>query len=144
MIDAQSTALLIHLLSAIIFLGYIFTEVLFLQTSSQEASLKQQLVQKRKRILPVVFVTLFGSGAYMMTQLVKAYGGSLPDGSSLKLLLIIKMASATVILAGFVLVFLAGLVKLPIPTFFQKHGFKLVLACGLVVVVLAKVMFLFN
>ncbi len=134
----------LHLFAAIVFVGTVFFEVLILESIRKPVgrevmrTIELAIARRAKRFMPFVMLVLFGAGIGMAWQ----YRSMLahPFASSFALLLWIKIALATSVLAHFITAMtLSGTGKLKSRHFQIIH---LSVFCHVVVIViLAKAMF---
>ena len=138
-------AQIIHLFCAIIFVGYLFFDVIILGAASKKMPL--ELAQKEKqalgsvavRIMPICLLLLVLTGGMMMSSLVGSKAGGYFE-TKLQIFLMIKFCLAMVIVA-------AVIVNLSCKFIFKRpsplgniHPIALTLAVA--IVLLAKVMFM--
>ena len=138
-------AQIIHLFCAIIFVGYLFFDVIILRAASKK--MPPELAQKAKqaigssaiKIMPICLLLLVLTGGMMMSSLVGSKAGSYFE-TKLQIFLMIKFCLAMVIVA-------AVIVNLSCKFIFKRpsplgdiHPIALTLA--VLIVLLAKVMFI--
>ena len=138
-------AQIIHLFCAIIFVGYLFFDVIILRAASKK--MPPELAQKAKqaigsvavRIMPICLLLLVLTGGMMLSSLVGSKAGGYFE-TKLQIFLMIKFCLAMVIVA-------AVIVNLSCKFIFKRpsplgniHPIALTLAVA--IVVLAKVMFI--
>lgn len=133
--------LTIHLLCAIVFLGFIFTDVVLL--SLLKKTLGENAVQEMERkrgikIMPVCVLLFVLTGGAMLTNYVNFDAGFWE--TSLQKLLMIKIILALVIV-GFVLNALTFRLIIKKPNPLGKLTHKIVLVLGFFIVILAKFAF---
>ena len=138
-------AQIIHLFCAIIFVGYLFFDVIILRAASKK--MPPELAQKAKqaigsvavKIMPICVLLLVLTGGMMMSSLVGSKAGGYFE-TNLQVTFMIKFCLAMVIVA-------AVIVNLSCKFIFKRpsplgniHPFAF--AAAAVVVILAKVMFM--
>ena len=145
MIDGYSIVLIVHLFSAIFFLGFVFTDVVVLPVLNKKfdaatvMEIKNTISGRARAIFPITVLILVLSGGFMFSKHINSTIGF--TGSSLQLLLIMKFLIALVIVAGIIYSLTCKLFKKqPNPIMQKFHTYVLVM--GIVIVVLAKLMFI--
>lgn len=137
-------AQLIHLLLAIIFLGYIFFDVVIFKTinykfdSNLVQKIKSTISQKAIKIMPLSLLFIILTGGAMMSSYVGSKLGWFE--TSFQKLFMIKITLALLIVCGVILNLsrkIMGKKTLP----FMKNFHLFALICGFFIVVLAKLMF---
>ena len=136
---------IIHLFCAIIFIGFVFTD-LFVLTDMKKV-LKEDEYQKvnvaissrARMIFPLSLLTLLLSGGYMIAKYINSELGVF--NSNLQLLLILKVFLAVLIASGVVYSLVNKIFK-KTPHPIMKHFHKFVLFSGIIIIILAKVMFI--
>ena len=142
--DAYSITLIIHLFCAIIFIGFVFADVIVLPVllktfSAQEyEKIKMAIGARSVKIFPVALLTLFLTGGYMFSKYINSEAGMF--NTPLQQLLWLKFLLAMVIIAGVVYSLSCKLFKKK-PNENMKHFHKFVLVVGTIIIILAKVMF---
>ncbi|MBP7769605.1 MAG: hypothetical protein KA055_00630 [Aliarcobacter sp.] len=139
-----TVVLIVHLLCAIIFLGFVFADLFILP--SMKKVLDEQEYQKvmgvisarAKMFFPLSLLVLILSGGYMFAKYINFELGIF--NSSLQLLLVLKVLLALAIAFGVVYSLVSKLFK-KTPHSIMKHFHKFVLVSGLLIVILAKSMF---
>lgn len=137
--------LIIHLLSAIIFVGFIFADVVVFpavkKKLGEEAHTKMTnaIVGRGLKIYPPIVLLLIASGGYMFTKYINSEIGAF--NSSLQLLLLLKLFFVILIVLGVIYTMYCKLMKKEPVTFMKRfHLYALLLSFG--IVILAKLMFL--
>jgi len=145
MLDNYTTVHIVHLLAAIIFLGFVFADVMVLGVlkkdfgAEQFQKMKQSIGSRARKIFPLSVLTLLLTGGFMMSKYINSELGMF--NTNLQLLLLVKIVLALAIISGIVYSLIQKLLgKQPHPHF-AKHFHKYVLVLGLAIVVLAKSMF---
>ena len=139
-----TVVLIVHLLCATIFLGFVFADLFILP--SMKKVLDEQEYQKvmgvisarAKMFFPLSLLVLILSGGYMFAKYINFELGIF--NSSLQLLLVLKVLLALAIAFGVVYSLVSKLFK-KTPHSIMKHFHKFVLVSGLLIVILAKSMF---
>ncbi|MCW8896081.1 hypothetical protein [Sulfurimonas sp.] len=136
---------IIHLVLAIIFLGYVFTDVFMISAlknrfnSETDKEINQTLGKKSFKIFPLVLLVIVLTGGMMMSKFINSNAGFFE--TNLQQLLVIKIALATIIALGVLFNLFNKFTGRKKPAFMENHFHKLVLVLGLGIVVLAKMMF---
>jgi hypothetical protein len=145
MLDTYTIVHIIHLLAAIIFLGFIFADVVVLSVLKKDfgeiraKEIKESIGARGKKIFPFAVLVLLLSGGFMMSKYINSEAGMF--NSNLQLLLLTKIAFATLIFAGIIYSLTRKLFDKPANPHFAKYFHRYVLFFGLCIVILAKVMF---
>ena len=138
-------AQIVHLFCAIIFVGYLFFDVIILRTASKK--MPPELAQKAKqaigsvavKIMPICVLLLVLTGGMMMSSLVGSKAGGYFE-TKLQIFLMIKFCLAMVIVAAVIINLSCKFIfKRPSPLG-NIHPIALTLAVA--IVLLAKVMFM--
>lgn len=135
----------IHLLLAIIFLGYVFTDLVMISKLKEKSA--KDLRQNIDKILgaisfkifPLSLLVIVLTGGMMMSKYINSNAGFFE--TTLQKLLIIKIFLALIIVAGVLYNLYTKLTKKPKHPFMQEHFHKVVLVLGFFIVIIAKVMF---
>ena len=137
---------IIHLILAIMFLGYVFTDLAVISAlkgklDKENQQKANQLLGKRSfKIFPVTLLFLVLTGGMMMSKYINATAGFAE--TSLQKILLFKIALVTVIVIGvgsnLYIKFTGGTKS----NFMQNHFHKLVIVLGLFIVIAAKAMFM--
>ncbi|RXJ96923.1 copper resistance protein CopD [Arcobacter sp. AHV-9/2010] len=134
----------VHLLCAIIFVGFIFADIFIFpavkKKLGQEAYDKMisAIVGRGIIIYPLVVVVLISSGIYMFTNYINKELGYF--NSSLQILLWIKLFLVLLIILGVVYTIFCKLAKIE-PIAFMRHFHTYALLLSIAIVVIAKLMF---
>ncbi len=138
-------AQLIHLVLAIIFLGYIFTDVILLRVldkkfdKNQVQAIKMSIGKRAIKIMPLALLFIVLTGGMMMSSYVGSKLGYF--NTSMQKLFFIKKVLAGLIVGGVILNLSRKAMGKPVFSFMKNfHAFALI--CGFFIVVLAKVMFM--
>ena len=136
----------IHLILAIIFLGYVFTDLAVISTLKGKFSketlqeINQTLGKKSFKIFPLTLLFLVLSGGMMMSKYINSQAGFFE--TDLQKILVFKIALALVIVLGVLSNLYVKFTKGKKSNFMGNHFHKLVIVLGLLIVVSAKWMFL--
>jgi len=136
--------LIIHLLCAIIFIGFVFADVIVLPAMKKVLDEKEHqdvmnvISARARKIFPVSVLILILSGGFMFSKYINSDLGVF--NSSLQILLLIKFLLAMIIAFGIVYSLSRKLLKKQ-PHPIMKHFHKFVLISGIIIVTLAKLMF---
>lgn len=135
----------IHLVLAIMFLGYVFSDIVLIEPLKKmlppEVSQKisQKLGAKSFKIFPLSLLFIVLSGGMMLSRYINSNVGVF--NTPLQQLLMIKVALATIIVLGVLYNLYTKVTSKPKHPFMQNHFHKLVLTLGFFIVLLAKFMF---
>ncbi|WP_072680491.1 hypothetical protein [Arcobacter sp. LA11] len=141
---SYTIVLIIHLFCAIIFIGFVFADVIVLPAmkkvlNEEEHQKVMNAISNRARaIFPVSVLILILSGGFMLSKYVNSDLGAF--NTTLQQLLMLKVIIALVIVAGILYSLSRKLFKKQ-PHPIMKHFHKFVLVCGIVIIILAKLMF---
>ena len=145
MIDGYSIAVIIHLFGAIFFIGFVFSDVVVLPVLNKDfdaatvQQIKNSIAGRARKIFPLTVLILVLSGGFMFSKHINSTIGF--TGSALQLLLILKFLIAMVIVSGIVYSLSCKVLKKQPHSIMQKfHTYVLVM--GIVIVILAKLMFI--
>ena len=136
--------LIIHLLCAIIFIGFVFADLFVLpamkKVLDEEGYQKvtNAISSRARMIFPLSVLILVLSGGYMFSKYINSQDGIF--NSSLQIFLLIKVILALIIVSG-ILYSLSRKILRKQPHPIMKHFHKFVLILGITIVVLAKFMF---
>jgi uncharacterized protein len=136
--------LIIHLLCAIIFIGFVFADLFVLpamkKVLDEEGYQKvtNAISSRARMIFPFSVLILVLSGGYMFSKYINSQDGMF--NSSLQIFLLIKVILALIIVSG-ILYSLSRKILRKQPHPIMKHFHKFVLILGIAIVVLAKFMF---
>ena len=135
---------IIHLLCAIIFIGFVFADLFVLPAMKKVLNEDEQqkvigaISRRARMIFPLSLLILLLSGGYMFAKYINSELGVF--NSSLQILLIIKVLLALAIASGVVYSLVNKVLKRT-PHPIMKHFHKFVLVSGILIVILAKFMF---
>lgn len=136
---------IIHLILAIIFLGYVFTDVFMISalknrfTKETDKEINQTLGAKSFKIFPLALLVIVLTGGMMMSRYINSNAGFFE--TDLQKLLVIKIMLALIIASGVLFNLFIKFTGKQKPLFMQEHFHKVVLVLGFFIVVLAKMMF---
>jgi len=145
MLDTYTIVHIVHLLAAIIFLGFVFADVMVLGVLKKEfgkehfQEIKQTIGARARKIFPLSVLTLLLSGGFMMSKYINSEAGMF--NTNLQLLLLVKILLASLIISGIVYSLVQRIKGQQPHPHFAKHFHKYVLILGLGIVILAKGMF---
>lgn len=139
-------ALIIHIICAIVFLGYIFTDLFILSVLPKELGqekamqLKGKIGEKASKIMPLALLTLILTGGFMISRYINSNLGFFD--TSMQQILVVKAILGLLIgsLVAFSLIYKKIKGK-PNP-FLKKYIHKIALTLGFFIVLFAKLMFM--
>ena len=137
---------IIHLILAIMFLGYVFTDLAVISAlkgkfdKENQQKVNQSLGKRSFKIFPVTLLFLVLTGGMMMSKYINTTAGF--ADTNLQKILLFKIALVTVIVIGvgsnLYIKFTGGTKS----NFMQNHFHKLVIVLGIFIVIAAKAMFM--
>lgn len=136
---------IIHLLLAIAFLGYVFSDVVMLSAlknrlgKETESKITQILGAKSFKIFPLALLFIVLTGGMMLSKYINSDAGVFETG--LQKLLMFKVVLALLIVLGVLYNLYTKFTNKSKHPFMQEHFHKVVLLLGLCIVILAKMMF---
>lgn len=142
---AYNLSLIIHLLCAIIFIGFVFADVIVLPVMQNVVNdeglqkLKQAISNRARKIFPISLLILVLSGGFMFSRYINSNLGYMQN--VMQELLWLKLIFAMFIVSGVVYSLSCKILKKQ-PAAIMAHFHKFVLVIGILIVVLAKVMFM--
>ena len=145
MAEAYTAALLIHLILAIFFIGFVFADVAVLSVLKSKfdtetyKKIKQAISDRSRKIYPPSVLVLILSGGFMLSRYVNSEAGAFETG--LQKLLMVKVFLALVIALGIIYSLTTRMLKKTPHPFMAQHFHKVALVLGLGIVILAKMMF---
>ena len=137
---------LIHLVLAIVFLGYVFTDLAVISTLKNKFSketqkeINQTLGKRSFKIFPLSLLVLVLTGGMMMSKYINSNAGFFE--TDLQKILVFKIALVLVIVLGVLSNLYVKFTKGKKSSFMEHHFHKLVIVLGLFIVIAAKWMFL--
>ena len=136
--------LIIHLLSAIIFIGFIFADVIVFPAVKNKLGVEfhknmiEAIVGRGLKIYPTIVILLMATGGYMFTKYSNSELGYF--SSNMQILLMIKVFFVLLIVLGVVYTMYCKLTKKE-PVAFMNYFHTYALVLGIAIVVIAKLMF---
>ncbi len=137
---------IIHLLLAIIFIGYVFTDLFVISAlkgkfdKETEQKINKFMGGRSFKIFPFSLLILVLTGGMMMSRYINSTAGVFE--TDLQKILMFKIALASVIALGVLSNLYVRFTKGTKSNFMQHHFHKLVIVLGLLIVISAKAMFL--
>ena len=137
---------IIHLILAIMFLGYVFTDLAVISAlkgkfdKEDQQKVNQSLGKRSFKIFPITLLFLVLTGGIMMSKYINSTAGF--ADTNLQKILLFKIALVTIIVIGVgsnLYVKFTGGTK---SNFMQNHFHKLVIVLGVFIVIAAKAMFM--
>ncbi len=141
-----SYAHIIHLILAIMFLGYVFTDLAVISAlknrfgKETEQEINQSLGKRSFKIFPISLLVLVLTGGMMMSRYINSSAGFFE--TDLQKILVFKILLVLVIVAGVLSNLYVKYTKVKKSNFMQNHFHKLVIVLGFFIVVSAKLMFI--
>lgn len=142
-----SIALIIHILCAIIFLGFVFCDVVIFPILKEKLGEKEHqkimqiIISRGIKIFPLAVLLLVLSGGFMFTSYINSELGAF--NSNLQIILLIKVFSVLLIVFIVIYSLLCRFTNLKQHPYIHKHGHTIVLILGFFIVILGKLMFVF-
>ena len=137
---------IIHLILAIIFLGYIFSDLAIISTLKNkfpkeiQQEINQTLGKRSFKIFPLTLLLLVLTGGMMMSRYINSSAGFFE--TYLQKILVFKIVLVLVIVVGVGSNLYVKFTKKKKSNFMENHFHKLVIVLGLFIVIAAKWMFL--
>ncbi|MCK9491516.1 MAG: hypothetical protein M0Q24_05450 [Sulfurimonas sp.] len=137
---------IIHLILAIMFLGYVFTDLAVISalkskfSKQDEEKINQELGKRSFKIFPLTLLFLILTGGIMMSKYINSSAGVFE--TDLQKILMFKIALALIIALGVLSNLYAKFAKKKKSEFMQHHFHKLVIVLGLLIVLSSQWMFL--
>jgi len=137
---------ILHLILAIMFLGYVFTDLAVISvlknkfSKDTEQEINQSLGKRSFKIFPISLLLLVLTGGMMMSRYINSSAGFFE--TDLQKILLFKMALVLVIVLGVLSNLYVKYTKSKKSNFMQNHFHKLVIVLGFFIVVSAKLMFI--
>ncbi len=128
---------IIHLVLAIMFLGYVFTDIVMI---SKVKDANKVIGKISFKIFPLSLLVIVLTGGMMMSRYINSTAGFFE--TDLQKLLVLKMLFASIIVMGVLFNLFTKFTGRQKPHFMIHHFHKVVIALGLGIVILAKMMFL--
>lgn len=142
--DSYSLVLIIHLLCAIFFIGFIFTDIfvfpVLLKTFSQKEvqDIKKSIGGRGIKIFPLMVLVLLITGTMMFSKYINAELGYFE--STFQYLLWLKVFLVFLIASGIVYSLFCKVTK-RVPFSFMEHFHKFAFVLTVLIVIIAKLMF---
>ncbi len=136
----------INLILAIIFLGYVFTDIVLIDSLKKRVNdedrkkITKYLGSTTFKIFPISLLIIILTGGIMLSSYINSSLGFLEI--PLQQVLIIKVILALIIALGVLYNIFVKLTNRKKHPFMQNHFHKVVLVLGFFIVVLAKLMFI--
>ena len=136
---------IIHLILAIMFLGYVFTDVVLISAlknkfgAETDKGINKILGPKSFKIFPLSLLVIVLTGGMMMSRYINSNAGFFE--TDLQKLLVIKIALALIIVLGVLFNLFTKFTGRKKPAFMENDFHKVVLVLGFFIVVFAKWMF---
>ncbi|EQB34316.1 membrane protein [Sulfurimonas hongkongensis] len=137
---------IIHLILAIIFLGYVFTDLAVISalkskfSKEDEQKINQELGKRSFKIFPLTLLFLILTGGIMMSKYINSNAGVFE--TDLQKILMFKIALALIIALGVLSNIYKKFTKKKKSTFMEFHFHKLVIVLGFLIVISSQWMFL--
>jgi len=137
---------IIHLILAIMFLGYVFTDLAVISalknrfSKDTQQDINKSLGGRSFKIFPITLLFLVLTGGMMMSRYLNSSAGFFE--TDLQKILLFKIALVLVIVTGVGSNLYIKFTNGKKSNFMQNHFHKLVIVLGVFIVVSAKVMFL--
>lgn len=135
---------IIHLLCAIIFIGFIFADIFIFPAVKKKYGeetydkMMNAIISRGIKIYPLIVIILITSGGYMFTKYINSEVGFFNTPS--QILLLIKVFLVLLIVLGVIYTIFCKLTKIE-PISFMKHFHTYALILAIIIVILAKLMF---
>lgn len=136
---------IIHLILAIMFLGYVFTDFIMISAlknrfgKDTDEKINQILGAKSFKIFPISLLFIVLTGGVMMSKYINTNAGFFE--TDLQKMLVIKITLALIIVLGVLFNIFTKITKRKKSLFMQEHFHKVVLFLGFFIIILAKMMF---
>ncbi len=141
---AYNLSVILHLLCAIAFIGFVFSDVVILPVMAKVVKgedlqkIKQTISNRARKIFPLSLLLLVLSGGFMFSRYINSNDGFFEN--TMQELLWLKFSLAMLIVAGVVYSLGCKVLKKQ-PAAIMAHFHKFVLVVGVLIIILAKVMF---
>ena len=136
---------IVHLILAVIFLGYVFSDIAVISTlkgkfsKDTQQEINQTLGKRSFKIFPLTLLVLVLTGGMMMSKYINSNAGFFE--TDLQKILVFKIALALIIVLGVLSNLYVKFTKKKKSNFMENHFHKLVIVFGLFIVIAAKWMF---
>jgi len=137
---------IIHLLLAIAFLGYVFSDVTIISTITKKfkgdvgKDINQTLGKRSFKIFPITLLFIILTGGMMMSRYLNSTDGFFQ--TDLQKILVFKIFLALIIVSGVLLNLFTKFTGREKSNFMQNHFHRLVLVLGILIVISAKYMYI--
>jgi len=137
---------IIHLILAIMFLGYVFTDLAVISAlknkfdKDTQKKINQNLGKRSFKIFPITLLLLILTGGMMLSQYINQSAGLFD--TNLQKVLLFKVALVLIIAIGVGSNLYNKFKGKTKSAFMQNHFHKLVIVLGLLIVLSAKIMFM--
>jgi len=137
---------LLHLILAIIFLGYVFSDLAVISVIKNKLNkenlqeVNKSLGQRSFKIFPLTLLILVLSGGMLMSRYINSNAGFIQ--TDLQKILVFKTVLVLIIVLGVLSNLYVKFTKKKKSNFMQNNFHKLVIVLGFFIVVSAKLMFL--
>ena len=137
---------IIHLILAIMFLGYVFTDLAVISAlkgkfdKENQQKVNQSLGKRSFKIFPLTLVFLVLTGGMMMSKYINSTAGFFE--TNLQKILVFKIVLVLIIVVGVGSNLYVKYTNGSKSNFMQNHFHKLVIVLGLFIVIAAKAMFM--
>jgi hypothetical protein len=137
---------IIHLILAIMFLGYVFTDLAVISAlknkfdKENQQKINQSLGKRSFKIFPLTLLFLVLTGGMMMSKYINTSAGFFE--TNLQKILVFKIVLVLIIVVGVGSNLYVRYTNGTKSNFMQNHFHKLVIVLGLFIVIAAKAMFL--
>ena len=136
--------LILHLISAIIFIGFIFADVIVFPAVKNKLGIEfhtkmiEAIVGRGFKIYPPIVLILMGTGGYMFSKYINSEFGYFE--TPMQVLLWIKLFFVILIVLGVIYTMYCKLTKNE-PVAFMNYFHTYALVLGITIVIIAKLMF---
>ncbi len=136
---------IVHLMLAIMFLGYVFSDLAVISAlknrfdKETQQTINKSLGKRSFKIFPLSLLFLVLSGGIMMSRYINSTAGLAE--TNLQKILLFKIALVSIIVAGVLYNLYSKLTNKPKNSFMQNHFHQLVIVLGFFIVIAAKMMF---
>ena len=136
--------LIIHLLCAIIFIGFIFADIFIFPAVKNKfgvetyTNMMSAIISRGIKIYPLIVLILISTGGYMFTKYINSEAGFF--NTPFQILLLIKVFLVLLIILGVIYTMFCKLTKKE-PVAFMNHFHVYALILSIFIVIIAKFMF---
>jgi hypothetical protein len=137
---------IIHLILAIMFLGYVFTDLAVISAlknkfdKDTQKKINQNLGKRSFKIFPITLLLLILTGGMMLSKYINSSAGIYD--TNLQKILLFKVALVLIIAIGVGSNLYNKFKGKTKSAFMQNHFHKLVIVLGILIVISAKIMFM--